>query len=324
MRLSVAVAVMLSLAVVVGLALWQGLPEDADLRGSVLAIRGWRSACAALAGAALAVAGVLVQGLFRNPLASPSVLGTSAGAALGGQIALYAHAGLVTILPVWIAAEAVLPLGCLLGAGLALVAVVLIAGRSDDSLSLLLAGVILATFLAGLGALIMAMAQESWQIGRALIAFSLGGVDGKGARHVALAAPLVGIGVLAAWSWARELDVLLSGADEAASLGVDTRATTWWILVWTAVLVGAAVAVAGGVAFVGLIVPHVVRGWVGHGHRVLIPAAAIVGAGFVLACDTVARALPGGELPLGVITALIGAPVFLVLLLRLRRSGMLA
>lgn len=324
LRPVIGVVIVVVLVAVVVASLMAGLPEDAALRASILDLRVWRAGCAALAGAALAVAGVLVQGLFRNPLASPSVLGTSAGAALGGQIVLAVHAALIGVLPAWIAAEAVLPLGCLAGAGLALAAVLAIAGRTRDGVALLLAGVILATFLAGFGALITALSQESWQIGRALIAFSLGGVDGKGARHLLLAAPLVVVGIAVAWTWARELDLLLSGSTEAAALGVDVRAATTWILVWTAVLVGAAVAVAGGVAFVGLIVPHVVRGLVGHAHGRLIPAAAIVGAGFVVACDLIVRHLPGGDLPLGVITALVGAPVFLVLLLRLRREGWLA
>lgn len=324
LRPMIGVVMVAALVAVVITSLLGGLPDDAALRASVLDLRFWRAGCAALAGAALAVAGVLVQGLFRNPLASPSVLGTSAGAALGGQIVLAAHAALIGILPAWIAAEAVLPLGCLVGAGLALAAVLAIAGRTRDGVALLLAGVILATFLAGFAALITALSQESWQIGRALIAFSLGGVDGKGARHLALAAPLVVVGIAIAWTWSRELDLLLSGSTEAAALGVDVRGATTWILVWTAVLVGAAVAVAGGVAFVGLIVPHVVRGLVGHAHGRLIPAAAIVGAGFVVACDLIVRHLPGGDLPLGVVTALVGAPVFLALLLRLRREGWLA
>jgi iron complex transport system permease protein len=298
--------------------------SDPDLREALLVLRGWRSLAAALAGAALAVAGVLVQGLFRNPLASPSVLGTSAGAALGGQLALLLHASLLAYVPLWLAPEAMLPLGCLLGAAGALAIVLGCAGRAEDPVALLLVGVILATFLAGCGALVTALAQDSWQIGRALIAFSLGGVDGAGKRQVLVAAPLVVIGIGAAWTWARDLDLALSGLDEASSLGVDTRALTRWVLVWTAILIGAAVAIGGGIAFVGLIVPHVMRGLVGHRHVALVPAAAIGGALFVLAADVTVRALPGSELPLGVLTALLGAPLFLVLLLRARRTGWLA
>jgi len=297
---------------------------DEQLRAQILALRGWRAAAAGLAGAALAVAGVLVQGLFRNPLASPSVLGATAGAALGGQVVLFAHAAMVAALPWWVAPEAVLPLGCLVGAGLTLLVVVGIAGRSDDPITVLLAGVIVATLLAGVGALITALALDAWQIGRALIAFGLGGVSQAGPAQVVMAAPLVGIGIVMAWSWAHSLDLMLSGVDEAASLGVDTASLTRWMLVWTAVLVGAAVAVAGGVAFVGLIVPHVVRSVVGHHHRLVIPAAAVGGAVFVIGADVVARSVPGGELPLGVITALVGAPVFLLLLARARRQGWLA
>uniref|UniRef100_UPI00321808C4 iron chelate uptake ABC transporter family permease subunit n=1 Tax=uncultured Arthrobacter sp. TaxID=114050 RepID=UPI00321808C4 len=194
---------------------------DASLRGALLELRGLRSAATVLAGAALAVAGVLVQGLFRNPLASPSVLGTTAGAALGGQCALYAHAALIAVLPTWLASEMALPLGCLAGAGLALVAVLAIAGRGDDVLGLLLTGFVLSALLAGVGAVVTVLALDSWQLGRAMLAFSLGGVSGIGAKQVLLALPLVVIALLAAWSWAGDLDLLLCGEDEAASLGVE-------------------------------------------------------------------------------------------------------
>jgi len=321
--LGIMVALMIGLAAAVAISLMVGQASLADLslRSTLLELRGLRSAATAMAGAALAVAGVLVQGLFRNPLASPSVLGTTAGAALGGQCALYAHGALVALLPAWLAPEMALPVGCLAGAGLSLLVVMLIAGRGTDVLGLLLTGFVLSSLLAGVGAVVTVLAQDSWQLGRAMVAFTLGGVSGVGLRQVLLAAPLVVIGILAAWSWTRDLDLLLCGEDEAASLGVDVAAAQRWLLVWTAVLTAAAATLGAGVAFVGLVVPHALRPWIGAGHRLLLPAAALGGAIFLVLADVAARMVPGGEMPLGVITGLVGAPVFLLIFARARRAG---
>ena len=326
MRVWVILGGALLIAVCLGLGLGHGSLADAASRGIFLELRGMRIACAGLAGAALAVAGVLMQGLFRNPLASPSVLGTTAGAALGGQAVLLGHAALATSLPLWLAPEMVLPLGCLVGAAGALALVLVIARAvlsrgGDQTLAVLLTGFLLSSACASVAALLTWLAQANWEIGRMLVAFTLGGVDGKGLRHVALAAPLVIIGCAAAWAWGRQLDVLLSGDDEAAALGIDVKAAHFWILAWTAILTAAATAIGGGVAFVGLIVPHALRPFTGVMHRRLIPAAAVGGAAFVIACDALCRIAPGGELPLGVITGLIGAPVFALLLLRSSNSG---
>ncbi len=324
MRLWAILGAALVFALALGLGLGHGSLADATSRGVFLELRGLRVVCAGLAGAALAIAGVLMQGLFRNPLASPSVLGTTAGAALGGQAVLLGHTALAGFLPWWLAAEMVLPLGCLSGAAAAL-ALLLVVARAvqqrggDQTLGVLLTGFLLSSACASIAALLTWLAQANWEIGRMLVAFSLGGVDGKGLRHVALATPLVVIGGLAAWAWGRQLDVLLAGDDEAAALGIEVRSARFWILAWTAVLTAAATAIGGGVAFVGLIVPHALRPFTGVSHRRLIPAAAIGGAAFVIACDALCRLAPGGELPLGVVTGLIGAPVFGILVLRLHR-----
>jgi iron complex transport system permease protein len=267
-----------------------------------------------------------MQGLFRNPLASPSVLGTTAGAALGGQIVLMLHGAAAAALPAWVAPEMALPIGCLLGAGVALALLLAVARRmlaqgGDGLVPVLLVGFILASALSSVAAFVTWLGQERWELGRALVAFGLGGVDGKGVGHVGLAVPLVLGGILAAWCWGSALDLLLAGEEEAAALGVDVRAARRWILAWTAVLTGAATAIGGGVAFVGLIVPHLLRPLTGVEHRRLIPAAALGGAAFLIACDALCRLAPGAELPLGVVTGLIGAPVFAWLLVRSARAG---
>lgn len=325
MRVVLVVSGLLVVAMALGMALGHGSLADAAVRGAFLELRGIRMACAGLAGAALAVAGVLMQGLFRNPLASPSVLGTSAGAALGGQVVLLGYGALSSWLPAWLVPEMLLPLGCLAGAALALLLLLgvverVLRGGGDAMIAVLLTGFLLGSAFAAVGALVTWMGQSSWEIGRTLVAFTLGGVDGKGPRHIALAAPLVMIGCIAAWAWGRHLDLLLAGEDEAAALGVDVRAARGWILVWTAVLTAAATAIGGGVAFVGLIVPHALRPFTGVSHRRLIPVAAVGGAAFLIVCDALCRVAPGGELPLGVVTGLIGAPVFIALVLRLHRS----
>lgn len=317
LRVGLVLLVLLAAAVVASLLAGSGDLGDPRLRPALLELRGLRTAAAGLVGAALAVAGVLVQGLFRNPLASPSILGTSAGAALGGQAALLLHAALAAALPVWLAPEMALPLGCLAGAGAALALVLAFAGRRD-LVGLLLAGFALSSLFAAVGAFLTALAQEEWLLGRAMLAFVMGGVEGVGARHLALAAPLVVAGILAAWSWGRELDCLLAGEDEAAALGVDVGAARRWTLAWVAMLTGAATAIGGMIVFVGLVVPHALRPFTGVEHRRLVPAAAVGGAAFLIAADAFARALPGA-VPLGVVTGLVGAPVFLVLLARQRR-----
>ncbi len=325
MRPLIATIALICLAIVLGLVIGHGSLSDAAMRGTLLELRGVRIACAGLAGAALAVAGVLMQGLFRNPLASPSVLGTSAGAALGGQLVLLLHGAIAVSAPAWLVPEMLLPAGCLVGAALSLVLLLAVVRRAlaaggDALTAVLLTGFVLTSALASVSSLFTWLGQGAWEVGRALVAFGLGGVDGKGLRHVVLAVPLCVIGIIASWGWGRTLDLLLAGEDEAGALGVNVPRARFWVLVWTSVLTAAAVAIGGGVAFVGLVVPHALRPFTGPEHRRLIPAAAIGGAAFLIVCDVLCRLAPGGELPLGVVTGLIGAPVFTWLLLRLKEA----
>lgn len=334
MRLGVVLAVLavlLAASVILSLATGSaGLGFDA----AVADLRLLRTAAAALAGAALAVAGVMVQALFRNPLASPDVVGTTAGATLGGQLALAGHVLVATALPVWLAPELLLPLGCLAGAACALAILLAAAGRGGGgAVAVLLTGFVITAVVGAASGLLASLAAGSWELARALNAFGLGGVDGKGAGHIALAAPLVAAGIAAAWAWGRTCDVLLAGEDEARALGVEVGRARRWLLAWTALLAAAAVAVGGALTFVGLVVPHLLRPFAGVSHRALVPAAALGGAAFLVLCDVAARAVPAlaqavglsgaGELPLGVVTGLIGGPVFLVLLVRARREGIL-
>lgn len=313
----------LSLTVVAGLGAGEGNLADPELRETFLALRGWRLANSMLAGAALAVGGVMVQGLFRNPLASPSVLGTTAGATLGGIVVLVAWSGLLAgSLPEWLPRELLIPVGCFLGSMGALFVLLAITGRDPGMVTLLLSGFILSSLFASLGGLLVSVAQEEFELGRAVVAFTLGGVEAKGSLHVAASLPWVLVGTAMAFGWGRALDVLLSGEEEATTLGVQVALVRRWVIVWTAALTAAAVAMAGALSFVGLVVPHALRPFVGVQHRALVPAAFVGGGVFVAWADVVTRWIPTrSHVPLGVVTSLVGAPVFLFLLARASREG---
>jgi iron complex transport system permease protein len=317
-----ALSILTVLVVLASLSLGEGTLADVRLRSTLLILRASRLCAALLVGAALAVAGVVVQGLFRNPLADPSVIGTTAGASLGGSTAMLltelvlAHGKIYDVSP-----DVALPLGCLAGAMVSLALVLLLSRRSADILSLILSGFLLSSVFVSLGSLITSMSQERWELGRALVAFSFGGLAGTGPRNVGVAAPLVVIGCAAAWFWAKPLDLLLSGDDEAASLGVDVARVRRYCVLWVAVLTAGAVSLGGNVGFVGLLVPHALRPLLGVEHRRLVPMAALGGALFVASCDLVVRVLPArGSVPLGVVTGLIGAPAFLAVLARSQRE----
>ncbi len=305
-----------ALAVLVG----SGDLSDPELRDTFLKLRGYRLAAAFLAGAALAVGGVVVQGLFRNPLASPSVLGTTAGASFGGQVALLVY-GVAGIGSELVVPEMIVPIGCFLGALAALAVLLLFLRITEDLLALLLTGFVLSALFLSLSAFVTSIAQETWELGRAVVSFSLGSVSGTGPRQLAFALPLISTALLASWFWGRSLDLLLSGEEEAQAMGANVGTVRWWTAIWVSVLVAGAVSVGGNVGFVGLVVPHMLRPFAGTKHQRLIPAAALAGGIFLVACDIVARVMPSrSEIPLGVVTGLIGAPLFLLLLIRLRRE----
>lgn len=317
-----------ALSMLAGLVVWGSLwvgpgdLNDTQLGDQFLALRGLRVAAAFLAGAALAVGGVLVQGLFRNPLASPSIIGTTAGATLGGQMSLLLwHSLANATLLQWVPPELILPFGCMAGAVAALLLLFSMHRGGEDLVVLLLMGFLLSSMFLSLSGLVTSIAQERWELARAMIAYALGDVSGAGLRHVSLAGPMVAFGVMAAALWGKPLDMMLSGEEEAASLGVDVSRVRKYCILWTAVLTAAAVSLGGNVGFVGLVVPHVLRPMVGVDHRRLVPASALLGGSFLVACDALTRGIATtSELPLGVVTGLLGAPMFIVLLMKSREQ----
>ena len=270
-----------------------------------------RALTAAVVGAGLAVAGATFQGIVRNPLADPYVLGTSSGAALGAALAILLPVGLTVfefgLVNVWafVGALAAALLVFRLGGS----------GGAGGMTRLLLTGYAVGSILAAL--LTMAMYVSGTNL-RAIFSFLLGGLAGASWERLALAAPLILGACLLIGLRARSLDGLLLGDDAAGHLGVDVGRERGILLVLATMATAAAVAITGLIGFVGLVVPHVVRLLVGASARRVVPISAIVGAVLLTLADLVARLL--GDVPVGVVMAILGAPFFLVLL-RQTRSG---
>jgi iron complex transport system permease protein len=269
-----------------------------------------RALIAAVGGAALAVSGAAMQGLFRNPMADPGILGVSAGAALGAVAALYG----LTFLP----GAFGVPMGAFAGALLAafvVYALALRAGRASTE-TLLLAGIAVSGVASALTSLVLSLALAEWELGREMVLWLMGGLDRASWGDLAFLAIPVLVGTIGLATDSRALDLMLTGEDSAASLGVDVSALTKRVLVYASLATAAAVSVMGVVAFVGLLVPHIVRRILGPGHLRLFPVSALLGAVVVTGADLVTRLLPHASLRLGVVTSLVGGPFFLYLLLR--------
>lgn len=270
----------------------------------------------ALVGMGLGVAGATMQALFRNPMADPGIIGVSAGAATGAVVALAFK------LTGWFpfALQAFAFTGAI-GAAFLVYGIALVGGRFSMA-TLLLAGIAISAFLSAVMSTVILMVPDEENL-RGIVYWLAGGLSGSGWEYVRVAAMpiLLGVGVITVF--ARDLNLLLLGDEIARSTGVPVDWLRPILLTVAAIITGAAVAVSGTIAFVGLVVPHVVRLIVGPDHRVLIPASALAGALFVVLADTVARlAVRPAELQVGMVTAFIGAPFFLALLLRnQRRAG---
>jgi iron complex transport system permease protein len=291
------------------------LPPDHPQSVVIWSLRTPRVIVAMLVGAALAVAGTQVQGLFQNPIAAPDVIATSSGGAVGAVISIVL--GLAQRSIVW------LPLMAFVGALISLTVIYVMTtrrGRTPVAM-LLLAGLGLNAMLSAATSFLISSGGVRTEIALEVVFWLMGGLDSRTWSHVWMCAPGVIIGLAVSLYFARDLDLFLSGEDTAASLGVEVERVKRAVLVTSALLTGSAVAVSGIVGFVGLIVPHIIRFMVGPSHARVVPAAALAGASFLVACDLLARTLMRPEeISLGVITACIGAPVFLHLLIRHRRE----
>jgi iron complex transport system permease protein len=295
--------------------LWRTLiaGESGEVEGTILlAIRLPRVILAALIGACMAMAGVASQSLFRNPLASPHILGVTNGSALGATVA--------TLWLVGFLGYGAMPAMSMAG-GLAVSAIVFALARRASRLghSLLLAGIAIGAFCSALTAGALYLAGERLQT---VIFWLMGGLWQSTWRDVLLMLPVTGVVLIALTALASAMNVALAGDRSAGDLGVNVRRLHIILLTLIAVGTAASVAVSGVIGFVGLIVPHLMRLIVGADHRGLIPASAAAGALLLLSADTLARTVsPSAEVPVGILTSLIGAPVFLWLLHRQSDKG---
>ena len=264
-------------------------------------------------GLTLGLSGAALQGYLRNPLAEPGLLGVSSSASLGAVLALYS--GLSLLFPLS------LPLMALGFAFIAVILVQFLAGGSGSTITVILAGVAVSAFAGALTSLALSLAPNPFAL-MEIVFWMLGSLNDRSMSHVWLVLPFMSLGWLMLILSGRSLDALTLGQETAASMGVDLRKVQFLVVAGTAMSVGAATAVAGAIGFIGLVVPHVLRPFVGSRPSRLLPASALGGAVMLLAADIFVRLiLPEKDLKLGVLTALIGAPFFLHLVWRLRKGA---
>ena len=278
-------------------------------------IRMPRVVLAGLVGASLAMAGAAFQGLLKNPLADPYTLGVSSGASVGAVMTLFfgisaPFLGLFT-----------LPVLSMIGAFITMLIVMGFAKLIDRAMkmeTIILTGIIFSSFLGSVISLMIALTGEEL---RQIIGWLLGSVSMRGWPYVTMALPFIIFGSLLLWLNRRELNALVYGEERAQHLGVDVKRRKMMILTGGSILTGAAVAVSGTIGFVGLVVPHMTRMLWGADHRHVLPLSFINGATLLIICDLVSRTIISpSELPIGVITAFIGAPVFAFIFWKQRRK----
>ncbi|RST77041.1 iron ABC transporter permease [Siminovitchia acidinfaciens] len=284
----------------------------------VMNVRLPRVVLASLVGASLAIAGAAFQGLLRNPLADPYTLGVSSGASVGAVITLFYQISLPFV------GIYTLPLLSITSAFITIIIVLFFARSIDRSMkveTIILTGIIFSSFLGALISLMIALSGEEL---RQIIGWLLGSVSMRGWSYVQIILPFLIIGGLVLLLNTRELNAIAFGEERAQYLGVNVAARKFVVLAASSMITGAAVAVSGTIGFVGLVIPHLTRILWGPDHKHLLPLSMLIGAGFLIFADLAARiVIEPAELPIGVITALIGAPVFAFILLRRRmeRSG---
>lgn len=265
-------------------------------------------------GAALGLSGAVLQGYLRNPLADPTVVGVSSCAALGGILAI-------------VTGIAALPYGLFIcamaGAGISIVLLMLLAGsggRGNGTLGFILGGMILSTLAGSLTAFIISISPNPFATSE-IITWLMGALTDRNMGDVITASPCIALGAILLLSTGPALNALTLGEDGARSLGIHLGRLQWMIVIGIGLTVGASVAVSGIVGFVGLIVPHVMRSWMGAKPSAILWPSALGGAILTLVADSLVRLLPGaGEIRLGIVMALLGAPFFMLIMLRQRQG----
>jgi iron complex transport system permease protein len=271
-----------------------------------------RAILAVMVGASLGLSGAALQGYLRNPLAEPGLIGVSGSAALGAVIALQTGFAASFALA--------LPTAALSGALIAVLLILALAGPRGGSLTLILAGIAISALAGALTSLVLNLSPNPFAVSETVF-WMLGSLSDRSFWHVGVAAPFMVLGWVLLILTARGLDALTLGEDAAASLGIRLNRLRLMIVFGTASAVGAATAVAGAIGFVGLVVPHILRPFLGARPALLLPASALGGAALVLAADIAVRlVLPDRDLKLGVLMAIVGAPLFLHLIYKTRRQ----
>lgn len=291
-----------------------GVTCDDSIRFIIFEVRLPRIILAVLTGSLLSMAGAVYQAIFQNPMADPYVIGISSGAAFGATIAI------IFLPPMMLLGNSIVSLAAFLSAILTSILVYFISKtkRGVDTFSLLLTGVVISTVLSSFISLMMLAHQDE---AMKIMTWTMGSFNAKSWNHViTILVPTV-VGIFFTIYHGKDLNVLVMGEEEAMTMGLDTKRLKRNMLLICALLTSIAVSVSGIIGFVGLIVPHFIRLIFGSEHKFLLKASFVFGAIFMLLSDTIARSLISGfEVPVGIITSLIGGPLFLILLVRYRRS----
>lgn len=262
-------------------------------------------------GGGLATAGVIMQSIFRNPMADPGIMGATSGGAWGAVLAIYIG---------WASDRLwALPVAAFIGAWVCSHLVYILAterGRTSMPM-LLLSGVAVSGMASSLTSLILSFSLKNAELGRQIVFWMMGGLDSRSWQHLMIAAAVILPASIVAQAFARDLNALLLGEEDAVGVGVDPKISRRWLLALACLITGTCVSIGGGVAFVGLVVPHLVRLVLGPDHKSLLPASFLAGAVFLTGADLLCRVvISPDELRLGVVTSMIGGPFFLYLLIR--------
>ena len=317
LRLNIGLAIALLAAMILSLAAGKVWVSPAAWLGDdisaliIMELRLPRTILGAVIGAGLGMAGATMQGYLRNPLADPGIFGVSSTSALGAVISLYFGYAMAA----WM-----LPAFALAGAGIGMGLLALLAGRTGSLILFTLAGVILSTLAGSLTSLMICIAPTPFATTE-IITWLMGALTDRSWDDVKLALPITFVGMGFLLATGRSLDALTLGEDAARSMGVNVYRLQWLAVLGVGLTVGASVAAAGIIGFVGLIVPHLVRPFAGHRPSAVLIPSALAGALLVVIADSTVRILPTvSELRLGIAMALLGAPFFLILLSKMRRE----
>ncbi|MEZ4598204.1 MAG: iron ABC transporter permease [Syntrophotaleaceae bacterium] len=273
-----------------------------------------RTVTGALVGFALGWAGTIMQGIFKNPMASPGIIGTSSGAALGAVTAIYFGLAAGNIYAV--------PSFAVLFAFISMVIVLLVAttGGLTSRYTLLLGGIALNAIFTAMTSVVIVLSTDQFEMARKIVGWLMGDLTNRSWEHVQIVLIITLIGSLLSLLFARDLNIMMLSEEIASNLGVNVILSRNILLFIAAMLTGGAIAVAGAIGFVGLIAPHVMRSFVGSDNRMLMPAAGLLGGALVIYSDCIVRMWGGDGLRIGVLTALLGGPFFLYLIVRDRRK----